>query len=136
MRKKYKVPSHIKEYIEKELYSYIDNQNLIKDLKEDIYYNSIENDGQPRGNETSKPTEQKATKLITTRSILIAEKKVKQIDKALERLIPEEQKIVKLIFFKGYTQIFAQMHENIGKDTYYHVKNKMIYYTAIEYGEI
>jgi len=136
VRKKYKVPQHIKEYIEKELYNYIDNQNLIKELKEDIYYNSIENDGQPRGNQTSNPTEQKATKLVDTRSILIAEKKIKQIDKALNRLIPEEQEIAKSIFFKGHTQIFAQMHENISKDTYYHVRNKTIYYTAIEYGQI
>ena len=136
MRKKYSEPFHIKSYIEKELYNYIDNKVLLNELKEDIYYTNQVNDGQPKGNGISNPTEQKATDLLTTRSILIAEKKVKQIDNAFNRLIPEERKIAEMIFFKGYNQVFMQMNKGVGKDTYYHIKNKTIYYTAIEYGEI
>ena len=136
MRKKYSVPNHVRVFIKKELYDYEKNKILIDEMKEDILFNSSTNDGQPRGNATSNPTEMKATKLVTTRSILIAEKKVGKIETALEKLFPDEQEIAKKIFFKGYNQVFAQMHEGISKDTYYHVMNKMIYFTALEYGEI
>lgn len=136
MRKKYDVPYHVKQFIKKELYNYRDNEILIEQLKEDILYPGVAPDGQPKGNKTSNPTEAAAEKLISTRTLLIAEKKVRQVKKALDRLLPEEKDVVELIFFEGHSQIYAQMHDNIGKDTYYHAMNKMIYFTAVEYGEI
>lgn len=137
MRKNYKIPYHIKEYIKNELYSYVDNKNLIEELRRDtLEEGTLPPDGQPRGNQVSSPTERKAIKLTSTRTLLIAEKKVKQIEKARNRLIPEEQEIVDIIFIKGHSQIYAQMHDNISKDSYYNAMNKMIYYTAVEYGEI
>lgn len=136
MRKDYKVPYHIKKYIENELYHYIDNKQLIEEMRQDIVDESPTQDGQPRGNQTSDPTSRKVTKLISTRTLLIAEKKVNQIDRAYNRLVKEEQEVVDIIFNKGHSQIYAQTHDNISKDSYYNVRNKMIFYTAIEYGEI
>lgn len=137
MRKNYKIPFHIKEYIKNELYSYVDNKNLIEELRVNITEESPPPaDGQPRGNQTSNPTEGKAIRLTNTRTLLIAEKKVQQIERALSRLVPEEQEVVDIIFVKGHSQIYAQMHDNVSKDSYYNAMNKMIYYTAIEYGQI
>ena len=137
MRKDYTVPYHVKRYIRDELYHYQDNKELLERLRNGIIEESPQPaDGQPRGNQTSNPTESKAIRLTSTRSLLIAEKKIQQIDRARNRLVEEEKEIVDIIFNKGHSQIYAQMHDNISKDSYYNVMNKMIYYTAVEYGEI
>ena len=133
MRKNYKLDNHIKSYIKKELYNYEHNKKKLSDLQEEILEGSATADGQPRGNNTSDTTFQKAEKLITSRSILIVTKKLQNIDSALNKLNEEEREIAKIIFFKGHKQVYAQMHDNITKDMYYNVMAKTIYLTAIEY---
>ena len=68
--------------------------------------------------------------------MLIATKRVNNIERALHKLTEQEQKDVELIFFKGHSQVYAEMHDNISKDMYYNLMDKMIYLTAIEYDEI
>lgn len=133
MRKDYKLDSHIRSYIKKELYSYEYNKKKLADLQEEILEGSPTADGQPRGNTTSDMTFQKAEKLITSRSILIVTRKIQNIDNAINKLNKEEQEIAKTIFFKGHKQVYAQMHDNISKDMYYNVMNKTIYLTALEF---
>ena len=133
MRKNYKVPYHIRNFIKKELYNYISNEKLIKELEEKIIYESGYNDGQPRGNKTSNPTEQKALKIINSREILLVTKRQLQIKSALDKLSKEEAEMVDSIFFKGHSQVYCETHEFITKDVYYHIMNKMIYLTAVEY---
>ena len=136
MRKNYKIPKHIRNYIKSELYNYENNKKKLKELQDDIINSSIVNDGQPRGNSTSDVTCQKAEKLITSRSILIVTDKINKIDRALNKIDKLDREVVEIIFFKGHNQVYAQMHDNISKDTFYDVMNKMIYLTAVEYGEI
>lgn len=137
MRKNSKLPQHVKNYIKAELYDYVENKMELEKLQQDILFSSSANDGQPKSkNQISNPTEQKAEKLITSRSILIVTDKINKIDRALAKLNKSDKEIVELIFQKGYSQIYAQMHCNITKDMYYNAMNKIIYLTAIEYGEI
>ena len=136
MRKQYKIPKHIRSYIKSELYNYEFNKKKLKQLEDDIINSGKDNDGQPRGNQVSDTTAQKAEKLITSRSILIVTAKIRNVERALSKLDEEDRKVVELIFFKGHNQVYAQMHDNISKDMYYDIMNKMIYLTAVEYGEI
>lgn len=133
---KYQLEKHIKKYIKSELYNYEKNKKKIEEIEKDIIEESGFNDGQPRGNTTSDTTEKKAEKLLTTKSLLIATQRVNNIEKALNKLSEEERRDVELIFFKGHSQIYAEMHDNISKDMYYNLMDKMIYLTAIEYDEI
>ena len=109
MRKK--IPHHIRNYIKQELYNYENNKKLLKELQ----------DGKSK---------------TTSRTILIVTKKIQNIDNALSKIAKEDKEVVKNIFFKGHSQVYAQMHDNISKDMYYDVMNKMIYLTAIEYDEL
>lgn len=133
---KYKLEKHIKKYIKAELYNYEKNKKKIEDIEKNIIDESGFNDGQPRGNITSDTTAKKAERLLTTKSLLIATERVNNIDRALQKLTEAERKDVELIFFKGHSQIYAEMHDNISKDMYYNIMDKMIYLTAIEYNEI
>lgn len=133
---RYKIDRHIKKYIKTELYNYENNKKKIKDIKEDIIDESSFSDGQPRGNETSDTVFKKTNKLLTTRALLIATEKVNKIEKALEKLSEEERRDVDLIFFKGHSQVHAELYDNISKDMYYNIMDKMIYLTAVEYEEI
>lgn len=132
----YKLPKHIKIYIEHELYDYIGNKKLQEEIEDDIINSSGGNDGQPKGNNTSDPTSLKAEKLTTSRALLIVTKKIQKIEKVLNILSADEREIVETIFFKGHSQIYAEMHDDISKNMYYYMKSKMIYLTAREYGEI
>lgn len=140
MRKQYKVPYHIREYVKKELYQYWDNKKDLEELEADIIDESPEPaDGQPKGNGVGKPTERKAIKIYEktgTKRLIKIEKNINAIEKAFKRLPEEEMEIVELIFQKGQSQIYTETHNNISKDTYYNVMNKTIWITAIEMGEI
>lgn len=105
MGKKYKLPLHIKKYVQTELYDYKKNKKLI-----DVLDNST-----------------------STRTYLLATQRLNKIDKVYKNLTEEDKKAVKKIFFEKHNQVYAEMHDNITKDMYYNIKNKMIYLTAIEF---
>lgn len=71
--------------------------------------------------------------MISTRSILIATQRIRQIETVFNKLHDEDKKAVELIFFKQHSQIYAQVNDNITKDMYYNAKNKMLYLTALEF---
>ena len=106
--KKYKIEKHIKKYITAELYNYEGNKKKIEKMKEQI----------------------------NTREFLIAIEKTKNIERALEKFSRQEQSDIEKIFFRGHSQIYAEMNDGISKDMYYYLKDKMIYLTAKEYGQI
>ena len=140
MRKQYKIPYHIREYVKNELYQYWDNCKDLEELQKEIIDESAPTpDGQPRGNKIGNPTERKAiriSELRSTKNILTAEKKIRCIERVFNRLIPEEIELVELIFKEGKSQIYTQMNNGISKDTYYNTMNKVIWLTAKEFGEI
>lgn len=105
MKKKYKLPLHIKNYIKTELYDYKKNKKLLDNIN----------------NNTS------------TRTFLLAIQRINKIEKVFNNLSNEDKKAVEKIFFEKHNQIYAETHDNITKDMYYNIKNKMIYLTAIEF---
>lgn len=133
----YKIPRHIKSYITSELYNFENNKKMLKELQEQILYASGgSSDGQPKGTTTSDITYQKVEKLTSSRSILIVTDKINKVERAITKLSIDEKEIAEMIFFKGYTQLYAETHYYISKRVYYNVKNKLIYLTAIEYNMI
>lgn len=136
-RASYKVPRWVKKKMENELYQYWDNEKELKELQNDIIESSPEpSDGQPRSNVTSNLTEQKAIKLRTTRTILVIERRLKYIENAIARLNNDEKKIFEIIFKEKHNQKMAETYKYVSKDSYYNTYNKIIYYTAVEFGEI
>ena len=136
-RVNYKVPRWVKKKIENELYQYWDNKKELEEMQRDIIDSSPEPpDGQPRGNSTSNTTEQKAIKLRTSRSILAVERRLKYIENAIARLNEDEQKIFEIIFKERHNQKMAETYKYISKDSYYNTYNKIIYFTAVEFGDI
>lgn len=105
MKKKYKLPLHIKNYIKTELYDYKRNKKLLDNIN----------------NNTS------------TRTYLLIISRLNKIENVYNNLTKEEQEAVEKIFFQKHNQVYAEMHDNITKDMYYNIKNKMIYLTAIEF---
>ena len=136
MRKDYKLPKHVRNYIIQELYDYKSNKKRLIELQNDILFASNSPDGQPRGNMTSDPTAQKAEKLITSKSVLIVTEKINNVERALERLNEADKDVVDIIFFKKRNQAQAETQYGISYATYYGIRDKMIYLTAIEYGEV
>lgn len=133
----YKVPRWVKKKIENELYQYWDNKKELEEMQKDIIESSPEPpDGQPKGNSISNSTEQKAIKLRTSRSILAMERRLKYIENAVARLNEEEKRIFEIIFKERHNQKMAETYKYISSDSYYNVYRKIIYYTAIEFGEI
>lgn len=108
MRKKYKLPLHIKNYVKNELYDYEKNKKIVKELQ-----NSKSN--------------------TSTRTLLIASRRINQIEIVYNKLPKEDKQAVKKIFFEHHSQIYAETNDNITKDMYYNIMNKMIYLTAIEF---
>ena len=104
--KKYKLPLHIKNYIKTELYDYKKNKKLIDTLDKNNTH---------------------------TRTFLLAIQRINKIDKVYKKLSKEEKEAVEKIFFEKHNQAYAETHDNITKDMYYNIKNKMIYLTAIEF---
>ena len=136
-KNKYKVPNWIKHTIKNELYQFWKNQELIEELRQDIIESSPEPaDGQPKGNTTSNTVEQKTIKMLSSRRIIETERRITYIQEAMKRLSKEEQEIVKIIFKEKYNTTLAETQKYITKDTYYKVYNKIIYYTAQEFGYI
>lgn len=105
MCKKYKLPLHIKNYIQTELYDYNKNKKLIK---------TIENN-------------------TSTRTLLLIIQRLDKIEKVYNKLPKEDKEAVNKIFFEKHNQVYAEMNDGITKDMYYNIKNKMIYLTAIEF---
>lgn len=137
MRADYRVPKNVRKMIITELYQYWENKKQLEEMQSEILEASANPpDGQPRGTIPGNPTEQKAIKLRTTRSILVMERKLGYIENAIKRLNKEEKEIFEIIFKERHNQKMAETYKHIQKDPYYNVYNKIIYLTALEFGEI
>ena len=137
MPKKYKVPHSVKRTIKDELYQYWKNQELLEEMKIDIIEESGRTlDGQPKGNKKTDPTQQKTMALLRNRRIIETERRLGFIREATKRLTKEEYEVFELIFKEGYNQRLAETQKYISKNTYYNTIDKIVYYTALEFGYI
>lgn len=99
---KYKLPWHIRQYVKTELMEYKANRKILAQLK---------------GN---------------TKTILLAERRLRQIDTVLDSLNKEDRDVAEIIFFEKYSQAGAETAKNISKAMYYNCMNKVIYLVAKE----
>lgn len=141
MRANYKVPKRIRGKIITELYTYWENVRQLKEIDMDIIDSTPQRDitGISAKYKISNPTEQKALKLannMSTRAYIVAVRRIAYVENAMKRLTKEDREVVELIFRDGYSQPKAEIERNITYGNYYNVFNKIIYYTAIEFGEI
>lgn len=98
----YKVPWHIRQYVKQELMDYKKNRTLVKSFK---------------GN---------------TRTLILIEKRLSQIETVLTQLNEEDRQAAKAIFIDHYTQAGAEVTLHITKAMYYNAMNKVIYLVAKE----
>lgn len=106
MRNKYKLPSHLRNYIKNELYDYKKNKKKIKEIK---------------SNDTS------------TRTLLIATQRIQRIETVFNNLPDEEKEIAEKIFFEKHNQVYMEINHYITKDMYYNTMNKIIYLVGKEF---
>lgn len=102
MRNNYKIPWHIRQFVKAELMDYARNKIMIQEYK---------------GN---------------TRGLIIANKRIAQIEEVLESLNREDREAAELIFIKQYSQAGAEIAKGLSKAAYYNAMNKIIYLTAKE----
>lgn len=96
------MPWHVRQYVKTELMDYKTNRKILDRLE---------------GN---------------TKALLLAEKRLKQIDNVLDSLNEEDRETAEIIFFEQYTQAGAEMAKNVTKAMYYNCMNKVIYLVAKE----
>ena len=85
-----RIDKEVYKYINHELQHYEENKKELERLKAEIIEQSPgPSDGQPRGNTTGNPTEQKTMKLLTSAAILRIERTTKAIDKIYNQLNKE-----------------------------------------------
>ena len=101
MKNKYKLPWHIRQYVKKELMDYKSNKRLLNNYKGD------------------------------SRSLIIAQTRISQIDRVFERLNKTDREAAELIFLEKYSQGRAEIW-GLSKAAYYNTMNKVIYLTAEE----
>jgi hypothetical protein len=72
--------------------------NRLKKMENSVLNNTARKDGQPRGNQVSDTTAQKAEKIIGKQEE--CERKIKAIEKAMEPLGPLYKDLIRLYFFE------------------------------------
>lgn len=98
----YKIPWHIRQYVKTELLEYKTNRKILAQLKG------------------------------STKTLLLAERRLRQIDNVLESLNKEDRDVAEIIFFEKYSQAGAETDKNVSKAVYYNCMNKVIYLVAKE----
>ena len=103
MKNNYKLPWHIRQYVKQELLDYKSNKKLVANYK---------------GN---------------TRGLILANRRLAQIENVLDSLNKEDREAAELIFIDKYTQSGAEIAKGLSKAAYYNAMNKVIYLTAVEF---
>lgn len=106
MRNKYKLQSHLRNYIKNELYDYKKNKKKLKEIQ---------------SNNTP------------TRTLLIATQRIQRIETVLNNLSREEKQIAEKIFFEKCNHVYMETNYYVSKDMYYNTMNKVIYLIAKEF---
>lgn len=130
---KYKLPQELKKRMMRELYQYWDNVKKLDRITKEIIEESASSDGQPKSNRKSDPTQQKALKLMSTRSIQLLNERILYVTRVINRLKPFERDVFNLIFKEKCDWVYCETQKGISKTTYYNILNKSIYFLAEEW---
>lgn len=109
MKNRYKTPPHVRAYVLRQLENYKADKKLIKNSEK--LFKEYE---------------------IDTRDLILAVKRVKQIDRVFNRLDETDREAATLIFIDEYSQQGAEIAKGLSKSAYYRLLDKIIYLTARE----
>ena len=98
----YVVAWHIRQFVKKELIDYTKNKKMLERYQ---------------GN---------------TRELIIAYKRINQIETVLEQLNEADREAFDIIFVDQYTVVGAEIARGLGRGAYYNAMNKIIYLVAKE----
>ncbi len=137
---KHKVEKANFKLIEVELYNYHETRLLIENEKEDIIdaSPSVEASSKSR---PGKPTESKAVKMLSSKALIEAERRINAIANVLNQLEAmgeqDKLKLIKLKYFdieKKYTDMGVWSELNIGQATYYRWRKEIVELIALKLG--
>lgn len=122
------------EYIDFELKHFEESKKLLDIMEIDIIEEKASSDGQPRGNTTGDPTQQKALKLISNVALARIQYTVDAIKRVYENLTEEYKDFFDWCFTKDAGKVKTCEKVHIAPRTYNRWKDKIIYATAKELG--
>lgn len=96
MSRKHTIPGAYFSFVEHELYNYNAIKRMVEQERQDIIESTGCNEVPADGGGTSSSTENKAIKILSTASIIHAERTIRSIDKALALLSDEHMAVFKL----------------------------------------
>ncbi len=99
---RYKLPWHVRQFVKQELNDYNRNKQRIAMLK---------------GN---------------TKSLILANERINQIEKVFDSLNAEDREVAEIIFINHYSQKKAEIEKGLSYWAYYNGMNKILYLTAEE----
>lgn len=131
------VDKEIYKYIDYELRHYKENKEELEKLRAEIIDTSPSPaDGQPRGNISGNPTEQKAMKLISSVAIRKIERTVNAIEKVRNTLNEEYLKFFEWNYIIKAGIVRTCQEVNISEKTYYRWRDSIVYAIGRELGLI
>lgn len=117
-------------YLENELYHYKDNKKELALMHEEIEEASPSPpDGMPRGNMTSNPTESKAIRLMSSRTIIFLERRLNAIERVINRYKDNADMInlIRLAYLERTHTPFGVMAElHISQTTFYRWRREIM----------
>ncbi len=133
-----KIDKKVYGYIEFELKHYNDNAKKIEEIRANIIETSPEPaDGQPKGQGgTSKPTERKGIKLVSSTSLLKMESTNDAIKKVYKQLDKNYKDFFDWNYIKQVGIVKTCQKVNISEATFYRWRDKIVYAVGEEMGII
>lgn len=132
-----RIDKRVYKYIDQELQHYEDNKKKLLQLREEIIEASAApSDGQPRGNATGNPTEQKTMKLVSSVALLRIENTVNAIEKVYNQLNDDYKLFFDWNYKNGAGIVKTCQEVNIAEKTYYRWRDNIVYSVGAELGLI
>jgi len=133
-----RIPWYTRKQIEHEFFNYEYYQQELIEAKNLILYGSPSPpDGQPNGNQTSNPTEQKAIKIIESTSVIALEKTIRAIEWSLQSLTDEHRQVFREIYTRcrqDYGAVAIELH--ISPETLKRKRRELIEMFGLRWGII
>lgn len=133
-----KIDKTVYRYIEFELYHYEQYKKEIQLERERILDASpCPPDGQPKGNQVSNPTQDKAVKLLVSPSLAHMERTVASVDNALSVLSDRHKRIFEMVYVKKRRDRYRMSDDMyISYDTFNRNKNEIVCAVGRELGVV
>lgn len=95
----YKIPRESWRIIEVVIRRYPENKAAYDNAIEELLHSPSDQDGQPKGNSISNPTERVAMKIVSDSKLARIKREIDAVDAVYSNLRPEYQKIIRVRFW-------------------------------------